>query len=570
MRLNHDSNTLTVQTEAYQLRFHHDRPFVDVATADGTRVLELFVFSSVHPLNGRDDTFQTGEWNVDESDDQIIVSIEARSTAWDRKIFRFECTPERFKYSVVIQGTGQLADVHYFGGYYSESLRWGAGYFWSGQNLEQIFNPEPNTEENYHVAASSGTKIDLMGVPIPGRGDWFFTPPPFCFAGKLEQGWLGFGVEASAGQSTFTEYAYHGSLNAFHLSLSYDGHTSVNGSYQLPAVGFDFVPDEYAAIQAHVSALTAGNGSSAPSDKPAWWYQPIFCGWGPQCYLASVAQGHAPDFARQEHYEEFLRVLDEQQIDPGTIVLDDKWQVTYGENEVDEDKWHDIRGFIASQHERARKVLLWLKAWDCEGLPADECITNGSGKAITFDPTNPAYEKRLRQSVRRMLSSDGYDADGFKIDFTARIPAGFGLHLHDESVWGLSLMHRYLYILHSEAKKWKPDALIMSHTPHPHLADVLDMIRLNDINTGRDINRAMRHRAKIARIACPDAIIDTDNWPITDKAAWREYLQVQPALGIPSLYCVTHIDSTHEALEEDDYQLIRDVWARYREGLPQP
>jgi hypothetical protein len=162
-----------------------------------------------------------------------------------------------------------------------------------------------------------------------------------------------------------------------------------------------------------------------------------------------------------------------------------------------------------------------------------------------------------------MLSSDGYDADGFKIDFTARIPSGPGLRAHGIE-WGLELMKRYLSILYSEAKQVKPDALIMSHTPHPYLADVLDMIRLNDINIGQDVNRAMTHRARVARIACPEAIIDTDNWPITDKATWRRYMEIQPDLGVPSLYFATHIDFTQEPLGAEDYALIREVWARSR------
>ena len=58
---------------------------------------------------------------------------------------------------------------------------------------------------------------------------------------------------------------------------------------------------------------------------------------------------------------------------------------------------------------------------------------------------------------------------------------------------------------------------------------------------------------------------DSDNWPITDKAAWRAYMEIQPELGVPSLYCVTHIDSTLEPLEAEDYDLIRQVWARFRQ-----
>lgn len=554
-----------LQTPAYRLTFHTKRPFADLQTADGTGIAELFVFSSVHPMHGRDDTFETGAWSVDERPHETVISVHAQSTAWTRKTVRIHCRPQRFTYSIEVQGSGAIAEVLYFGGHYSESLRWGAGFFWSGQRFERIFNPEPNIPEMFLLPATSNTKIDLIGVPIPARGDWFFTPPPFCFAAQTARNWVALGVEAQPGHHTFTEYGYHGHLDAFYLSLAYEGHTVVDGSFQLPAIGFDFAADEYLAVEAHVSALRQQNLVPTPQHvtPPGWWRTPIFCGWGSQCYLASVDQGHAPDFARQEHYEQFLAVLDQHDIDPGIVVLDDKWQTTYGDNTVDETKWPDVRGFIDQQHQRGRRVLLWLKAWDPEGVPVEECITNAGGKAIAFDPTNPAYERRLRHAVRRMLSTDSYNADGFKIDFTARIPSGYGLRLHDDRVWGLELMCRYLAILHSEAKQIKPDALIMSHTPHPYLADVLDMIRLNDINIGRDVNRAMRHRARIAAIACPEAIIDTDNWPITDKAAWRAYLEIQPELGVPSLYCVTHIDSTHEPLDEDDYRLIRQVWAEY-------
>ena len=105
----------------------------------------------------------------------------------------------------------------------------------------------------------------------------------------------------------------------------------------------------------------------------------------------------------------------------------------------------------------------------------------------------------------------------------------------------------------------------MSHTPHPYLQDVVDMVRLNDINHGRDINESMTHRARVAAIACPTISIDTDDWPMPDKDAWRAYTRLQPQLGVPSLYYVTHIDSTGEALDAEDYRLIRESWAQYRD-----
>ena len=231
-----------------------------------------------------------------------------------------------------------------------------------------------------------------------------------------------------AGQNRFTEYRYHGKPSAFYLSLAYDGQTSIQGSYQLPAIGFDFANDEYTALEQHTKAWSALQPLSAQSSaneqtKPTWWHTPIFCGWGAQCYLAASQGGRAPDYARQDVYENFLQTLEAEDVNPGIVVLDDKWQLTYGENRADESKWPDLTDFIAKQHALGRKVLLWLKAWDPEGLPLEECVTNAAGLPIACDPSNPAYERRLRSSVERMLSSNGYAADGFKIDFTARIPA---------------------------------------------------------------------------------------------------------------------------------------------------
>ena len=105
----------------------------------------------------------------------------------------------------------------------------------------------------------------------------------------------------------------------------------------------------------------------------------------------------------------------------------------------------------------------------------------------------------------------------------------------------------------------------MSHTPHPYLQDVVDMIRLNDLNPRKQINPAMIRRARVVSIACPNAIIDTDNWQMPDKAAWRAYTALQPELGVPSLYYATHIDATGEALDAEDYSLIRESWTLHRE-----
>lgn len=564
-----ENDVLAVQAERYKLQFPKDRPFVKVYDACDRLLMELFPYSSIHTLGDRDDTVRTDSWQAETTESgDVVVSITAYSSLWEKKVIRFRCGSQRFTYEIEIHGKGKLAEAVYFGGYYSAVVRWGSGFLWSGQSFRRGWNPEPNGQEENYFDPAGGAVIDIVGVPLPGKGDWFFTPPPFCFAFEGADEWVTMGVESKAGGNRFTEFSYIGQQQfGFHLALNYEGHTDVNGVYELPAIGFDFAENEYAALNKHTDVLR-NQGFVPVSEKarPEWWFEPIFCGWGSQCYLASVDQGHAPSYARQELYDQFMESLDRGGVTPGIVVLDDKWQASYGENIVDTEKWPNLRGFIDRQHEEGKKVLLWLKAWDPEGLPAEECITNAAGLPIAFDPSNPAFEKRLRESVLRMLSNTegAYDADGFKIDFSARIPSGPGIRLHGD-IWGLELMKLYLFILYDEAKKAKPDALIMSHTPHPYLADVVDMIRLNDINTGKPVNRAMSHRAKVAEAALPNAVIDTDNWPIVDKATWREYVRLQPELGVPSLYYASHIDSTKEPLTEEDYALIREAWARARE-----
>jgi len=586
-----DGQDLRFSADSYTLTFPSDRPFVYLADQAGQRLADLFVLSSVHTLGGLDDSVAMEAWQVDTSAAETVFSMRVSSSLWDAKTIEFRCLAHRLTYQITVEGQGMLSEARYFGGYSSAHPRWGSGFFPSGNTFLRGFNPEPNTRNQPYFDPAGGTVIDLSGGPLPGKRHWFFTPAPFCLAFETRTGWIGLGVEAEQGENCFTEYRYHGGPG-FSLSLAYDGMTQVQGRYRLPAIGFDFAADEYAVLTAHVTALRIANQApSLDAYRPEWWSRPIFCGWGAQCALAAADHGYGvqeperPDFraflatmryaagyARQNLYEEWLASLARAGVVPGTVVLDDKWQHTYGDNVVDEEKWPDLPGFVRRHHAEGRHVLLWLKAWDREGVPDEECILNAAGVPLSVDPTNPQFDRRLRASVRRMLSPDGYGADGFKIDFTHRIPNGPGLRIHGDS-WGLELLRLYLSIIHDEARAIKADALIMAHTPHPYLTDVVDMIRLNDMLdltelddplAGWDIARAMELRARVARAACPDTLIDTDNWPVRNKAVWREYIELQPKIGTPSLYFATHIDLTQEPLEAEDYDLIRETWQWHR------
>jgi hypothetical protein len=176
--------------------------------------------------------------------------------------------------------------------------------------------------------------------------------------------------------------------------------------------------------------------------------------------------------------------------------------------------------------------------------------------------------------MARLLAPGGIDADGLKVDFTARTPTGRGLTARG-SKWGIALLHDLLSVVYAAAKDAKGDALVITHTPHPGFADVTDMVRLNDMLRLDDpgpvpadaVVPQMRYRAAVAHAALPETLIDTDDWCVPDKRTWRAYLDAKGALGVPSLYYATRLDLSGEQLDDDDYEALRRSWADWREGL---
>ncbi len=112
--------------------------------------------------------------------------------------------------------------------------------------------------------------------------------------------------------------------------------------------------------------------------------------------------------------------------------------------------------------------------------------------------------------MHELLAPDGLDADGLKVDFTARTPAGAALELAGDT-WGIALLHELLRVVYAAAKEAKPDALVITQTPHPGFVDVTDMIRLNDMLRLDDpgplppVLPQMRHRAASRRRGLPRA-----------------------------------------------------------------
>jgi len=597
-----------VSAPAYLLEVRDDPPRAILADHDGRIWSHLSLLASLDRVDVADESYGVGAPRVEErAGGQVEVVLEAASPAWTAKRVRLLCTPEAVEVDVTVEGTGVLAEASVLGG--RAVLRTGAcGTFRSSTEFASVFSPAPTEPVQVVRPTAAGTVLGVVGDAGPGRLHSVFSPPPLCLALGRERadgptavpggGWLGVAVRAAVADLTFTELRYDPVDDGFLLRLDYDGHTRVDGTFRTPTVVLAPAADPWAALAAHRADLVErGLAPPGPAREPAgWWTEPMFCGWGAQCararlpgdpaghpyYLAdlrpaAVPPGHdaAAVLARQTVYDELLGLLGRHGAVPGTVVLDDQWQAAYGLAEPHPERWPDLRGWIADRHAAGQRVLLWWKAWDCAGVPAEECVVDAGGRPVAVDPGNPAYAARLTATVRHAVGPDGLDADGFKVDFTHRAPAGRSLRAHSDRagppVWGVAGLHRLLATMYAAAKDAKPDALVVTHTPHPAFADVCDMLRLNDV-LERDpqarlvpVVDQLRFRHAVVSAAMPGHPVDTDQWPMPTRAEWRAYVAAQGDLGVPALYYAESIDRSAEPLTADDLAMVADAWRAYRE-----
>ena len=432
--------------------------------------------------------------------------------------------------------------------------------------------------------------------------------------------WMTVGVVVKPGENNFASYDYSGG-EGFGFNLTYDGYTQINGTWESPGIFLGKANDLYNGISSYVSYLYELGYSKKidRSNSPKWWKQPIFGGWGEQCYLSSSwkdyfsggrkgRSGSSSENCTRDAYECMLSQLEENGIDPKILIIDNRWFKTDDSLEVDECLWPDMKGFIREQHDKNRKVILWVSPFSYhrsdsgKNVPIQENLIldkqenfsleidtdvfysamgrqrakirkppkqtlDEDGWQFVVDPLNKAYETRLRHKVEYLLSPNHLDADGFEFDYLHFVPAQRGLvpvTPRDESIWGIEFLHRLLWIYYDQSKKTKSDSLIITHTFNPYFNDVVDMLRLNDFYTDNNgVVDQMHHRARIARISCPNCCVHTDQHPMPNLKAWREYAKFQPLIGNPVLYYVTGMETTLEKFTKQDYIMLQKIWSEY-------
>ena len=605
--LTRGDGSLTVTAEGYQLFLRDGAVGAVLADPAGAAWSRLSLLASVDRVDAVDESYAIGSVEVVEGEQFVELSLTTASTAWESKSVRLRCFADRLEHQVMVTGHGVLADVQLLGG--RAVLSGGAcGVFRSSVEFASVFDPTPTEPIQVVRSAATAATLGVVGDASPGRLHGVFAPPPLCLAfgrpvaetptDRPEGDWFSLGVIAPVSELRFTELRYAAEDGGFLVELDYDGHTTVNGSFTTPLLVLRPATSPVAALRQYRAELVERRLAPAgPAAPPArWWREPLFCGWGAQCAAAAERSAdhgdvahRATDLARADRYDAWLERLAEHGVVPGTIVIDDQWETVYGSGEPHPERWPDLRGWIADRHAAGQRVLLWWKAWDPAALVPEQCVVTPDGTPLAPDPGSPAYVEHVTRVVHSLLGPDGLDADGLKLDFLQRTPAGRALRrpgAAPDAPWGIGLLHALLTAIARAAREVKPDALLITHTPHPGFGDVTDMLRLNDLLvhalSGEVVPPAdqLAFRHAVVAATMPEHLIDTDQWPIATRDQWRAYVEEQGSRGVPSLYYAERlhfteylhfaerVDHPGDHLEAADLELVARCWAAYRATLP--
>lgn len=446
----------------------------------------------------------------------------AHGGAWEKKEYELRADRRAARFTVRLFGSGAPREIRWF----SEGTQ--------TYELGSYYTP---------VSPFEGVETRRYSVTQAFRlGLGYMCPPPLCYVFAAE----GLGTRFAAalcarpGEYCFDSFDFRpAGRGGPGFSADYRGYTLAEGSFETATLVFFAAGSEEEALGEY-TALSRAYGYSAAPARPQedWWQGPLFCGWGEQGWLAAAdGSGDAKTRATQADYEEMSRELDARGIPVTAIIIDDKWQTCYGSARPDENKWPDLRAFADAEHARGRRVLLWFKVWNGEGLSEEEqvlCLC----RPVGADPTSPAYRRRVREMMRFLLSHEAgcCDCDGFKLDFANCMPLGADLSTHERGVYGIELEKRMFTLLYTEAKAVKPDALINSSCCCPYFAEVTDQVRLHDyFGAARSGAETVRARASIYRAVMPEASVDTDGGGGSARDVLR-YMHAAARVGVPDLY----------------------------------
>ncbi|MDD5704505.1 MAG: hypothetical protein PHR35_01165 [Kiritimatiellae bacterium] len=549
-------NGTRIETKRYVLEFRAGEPVARLLVKGAGRRYIFFLGGACNTTKARDETRAFGKPSFRETPGVCTVTIPESSTVWKRKTNCYVCREDSIEFCYTVAGRGLVERAHFFRGYHQ-----GAEHGFAG-DIDEIYSTCPNFQERLHYHPVDSFSISFGNDLTPSVGGQALASPCPCMGlrDRRDRLFMVAGLATQPGDYTWDAFEWNppvaipptpfgpDSKFAGGFAATYAGKQRVNGDWRSPRLILAFARGQERVLPTYLYYCYRHGYLSRPRPvrSPAWWREPIYCTWNDQTALSQgldmnfVAnkEPKVGDLCSQKLTEGWVRRLMRRGCKPGIVILDAQWQKHLNTAEPDEKKWPNMRGWIEKCHDRGIRVFLWTAAWSTDGLSKEECVLR-DGTPVTCDITNPKYELRFREMVRRWFSPgpEGLNADGVKVDGLLALPTGPGLKSHG-NLWGLELQRRYLSVLHEEAKRCRRDICISTYVAHPYLAPFSDMVRIADMFTCRlTAHVTMLHRAEIYRQTMPHAVIDTDGqlaFYMDDDYA-RE-LAEQARIGVPTLY----------------------------------
>ncbi len=534
------------------------------------------VLASLRPVSAVNTCGEGDKENVDAETGPVRFSAvieggsaafcwESASSLWEKKEYIVRCFETHFEYFIRVTGRGAVDTVNYFSGNLAEG-RPGSMY-----EFDLGFTPivtVTGQKQCYFSAMESQEVFSYLMVP-PLFVYSFSTP------GVAQK--MAFGLAAERGEHNFTQFNYKTRSDAkrrrFWFWTDQSGHTVVDGMWETPRVLCYTAESDLAALQAYSDYYYA-NGlarQKPPGERrPRFWYGPMTCGWLEQYAYGNRHGGSYKSYdectalACEEVYRNLVRQLKEKKLYPTLMIIDDKWQQTYGDQTPNRDQWPDLRGFIDwNREENGIYTMLWFKLWDAEGLPEEMCMWDPKEKRPVADPTNPKYRAHLKEMLYHLLSGDEgcCNAYGLKLDYAFWQPVGRGADSYSGK-YGVELFLELISYIYRCAKEIKPEAVINCSPCHPLFAEFCDQARLHDYYI--DLRRCyeeFKFRKEVYEAAMPGVLFDTDGAAFSSYRDTMRYMRLAPTLGIPDLYCISPMPSLE--LGDDDWACVSEVWAEY-------
>lgn len=550
----------SVKTDFYSLTLSED--CIDVIIA-GEALAALRPASAVNTCGKGDDVIEDTEnteitLTASEEDGIPTFIWTSSSSNWSKKEYIVRCFDSHFEYSIRLTGKGAVDTVNYFSGNLS------APDSGSLYEFDEGFTPNVTV---------SGQKQCYFhpGCENMNEFAYLMVPPMFLYSFTVKgvEPKLTFGLVAEKGEHNFTQFNYRTKysvhMRRFWFWTDQSGHSVVDGVWETPRIICYTAESEKDAMVTYSNYYYSHGIAKAkkPSEqKPRWWYGPMACGWVEQdAYNRRYGDAWG---ACEKIYTHFADTLLGAGLKPQIMIIDDKWQKTYGSQYPNPDMFPDLRKFIDNNLEKNNiHTMLWFKLWDPEGLDDDMLMDDPKTGNKTVDPTNPKFRAELKKMLYHLLSSDEgcCNAYGLKLDYAFIQPVGREAKSYDGK-YGVELYLEYIKYIYECVKEIKPEAIVNASPCHPLFAEYMDHARLHDYHF--DLRRCyeeFRFRAECYSAALPNVLIDTDGAGFTSHRDTMRYMQLAPKLGIPDLYCFTDMPSIK--ITETEWATVARVWDDY-------